>query len=155
LPPAACFGPACRCSRVRRTGHGGAGEDPGVAGHRRGGEGATRDANNVKRDGFRHPAQTLSFFKVTPEKTVIEITPGNGWYSESWRRCCTTRATTLLPWSIRWRCPKAAAVTTSSAAATSLEKKYAAAPAQFGKTAVVAYVRPSRCSARPVQPMWC
>ncbi|OWY84497.1 methyltransferase, partial [Raoultella ornithinolytica] len=41
----------------------------------------TRDANNVKRDGFRHPAQTLSFFKVTPEKTVIEITPGNGWYS--------------------------------------------------------------------------
>ena len=42
----------------------------------------TRDANNVKRDGFRHPAQTLSFFKVTPEKTVIEITPGNGWYSE-------------------------------------------------------------------------
>ena len=42
----------------------------------------TRDANNVKRDGFRHPAQTLSFFKVAPEKTVIEITPGNGWYSE-------------------------------------------------------------------------
>ena len=31
----------------------------------------TRDANNVKRDGFRHPAQTLSFFKVTPEKTVL------------------------------------------------------------------------------------
>ncbi len=42
----------------------------------------TRDANNVKRDGFRHPAQTLSFFKVAPEKTVIEFTPGNGWYSE-------------------------------------------------------------------------
>ena len=48
----------------------------------------TRDANNVKRDGFRHPAQTLSFFKVTPEKTVIEITPATAGTRRSWRRCC-------------------------------------------------------------------
>ena len=78
----------------------------------------TRDANNVKRDGFRHPAQTLSFFKVAPEKTVIEITPATDGIRKSWRRCCMTRATTSLRWSIRWRCPKAVAVTTSSAAAT-------------------------------------
>ena len=43
---------------------------------------STRDPANVKRDGYRHPAQSLAFFSVAPEKTVIEITPGNGWYSE-------------------------------------------------------------------------
>mgnify|MGYP001589344619 CR=1 FL=1 len=41
-----------------------------------------RDPANVKRDAYRHPAQTLSFFGVAPGQTVIEITPGNGWYSE-------------------------------------------------------------------------
>jgi predicted methyltransferase len=30
----------------------------------------------VKRDAYRHPAQTLSFFGVAPGQTVIEITPG-------------------------------------------------------------------------------
>ncbi len=37
-----------------------------------------RDPANVKRDAYRHPAQTLSFFGVAPGQTVIEITPGNG-----------------------------------------------------------------------------
>ncbi|MGV6490867.1 class I SAM-dependent methyltransferase [Stenotrophomonas rhizophila] len=41
-----------------------------------------RDPANVKRDAYRHPAQTLSFFGVAPGQTVIEVTPGNGWYSE-------------------------------------------------------------------------
>lgn len=78
----------------------------------------TRDANNVKRDGYRHPAQTLAFFKVAPEKTVIEITPATAGTRKSWRRCCMTRAITSLPWSTRWPWPKAVAAITSSAAAT-------------------------------------
>ncbi|ATB43181.1 hypothetical protein CYFUS_008661 [Cystobacter fuscus] len=44
--------------------------------------GAWRDPKNVARDGHRHPKQTLGFFGVTPDQTVIEITPGGGWYSE-------------------------------------------------------------------------
>ena len=42
----------------------------------------TRDAANRMRDGYRHPQQTLAFFGVQPNQTVIEITPGGGWYSE-------------------------------------------------------------------------
>jgi predicted methyltransferase len=34
------------------------------------------------RDVYRHPKQTLQFFGIRPDQTVIEITPGGGWYSE-------------------------------------------------------------------------
>jgi predicted methyltransferase len=33
------------------------------------------------RDRYRHPAQTLSFFGVKPDMTVVEMLPGGGWYS--------------------------------------------------------------------------
>nr|WP_246022860.1 methyltransferase [Lysobacter terrigena] len=44
--------------------------------------GSWRDPKNVARDVYRHPKQTLSFFKVRGDQTVIEITPSPGWYSE-------------------------------------------------------------------------
>jgi predicted methyltransferase len=44
--------------------------------------GAWRDPKNVARDQYRHPAGTLSFFDVAPNETLIEITPGGGWYAE-------------------------------------------------------------------------
>jgi predicted methyltransferase len=44
--------------------------------------GSWRDPANVARDIWRHPVQTLAFFGVSPNRTVIEITPGGGWYSE-------------------------------------------------------------------------
>lgn len=44
--------------------------------------GAWRDPANVARDGWRHPKETLDFFAVAPEQTVLEITPGGGWYAE-------------------------------------------------------------------------
>lgn len=34
------------------------------------------------RDSFRHPVETLNFFRVEPEHTVVEIWPGGGWYTE-------------------------------------------------------------------------
>lgn len=34
------------------------------------------------RDRYRHPLETLSFFGVAPDATVIEITPGGGWYTD-------------------------------------------------------------------------
>lgn len=42
----------------------------------------TRTPDNVARDGFRHPAQTLAFFGVEPDQTVVELIPGGGWYTE-------------------------------------------------------------------------
>ena len=40
-----------------------------------------RDADRA-RDDFRHPKETLSFFGVTPDMTVLEVGPGGGWYSK-------------------------------------------------------------------------
>lgn len=36
----------------------------------------------VARDDARNPRQTLLFFGLRPDHTVIEITPGGGWYTE-------------------------------------------------------------------------
>ncbi|KQT32288.1 methyltransferase [Sphingomonas sp. Leaf412] len=41
-----------------------------------------RSEANRARDAWRHPAQTLAFFGVTPAKKVVEFIPGGGWYSE-------------------------------------------------------------------------
>ena len=42
----------------------------------------TRTPANVERDRYRHPAETLAFFGVTPGQTVVEFIPGGGWYTE-------------------------------------------------------------------------
>lgn len=44
--------------------------------------GAWRSDDNKARDAYRHPAATLEFLGVKPGQTVIEITPGGGWYTE-------------------------------------------------------------------------
>ncbi|MCL1104113.1 methyltransferase [Shewanella algicola] len=41
-----------------------------------------RTAENKLRDNHRHPAETLAFFDIKPEQTVIELWPGGGWYAE-------------------------------------------------------------------------
>ncbi|MEP3049835.1 MAG: methyltransferase [Erythrobacter sp.] len=38
-------------------------------------------AEDKARDTFRNPAETLSFFQVEPDHTVIEYAPGGGWYT--------------------------------------------------------------------------
>ena len=43
---------------------------------------ANRTPANVERDGARHPYETLSFFGIAPKMTVIEFSPGGGWYTE-------------------------------------------------------------------------
>ena len=41
-----------------------------------------RSAENKSRDQYRHPRETLEFFGIRPEMTVIEIWPSTGWYTE-------------------------------------------------------------------------
>ncbi len=38
--------------------------------------------DHAARDEYRHPAETMAFFGITPEMTVIEVGPGGGWYTE-------------------------------------------------------------------------
>jgi predicted methyltransferase len=41
-----------------------------------------RSEANRSRDVYRHPTETLTFFGLRPEMTVIELYPGTGWYTE-------------------------------------------------------------------------
>ena len=102
-------------------------------------QGAWRDPANVARDQYRHPKETLGFFGIAPTQTVIEITPGGGWYAEI-----------LAPY-LNDKGQYVAAVVDPAAAAegrsrdyqqknkTALESKFAAAPAQYGKARVTGY----------------
>jgi predicted methyltransferase len=56
----------------------------------RGGDGALdralaaphRSAENRARDPYRHPRETLQFFGLRPDMTVVEVWPGGGWFTE-------------------------------------------------------------------------
>ena len=41
-----------------------------------------RTPANIARDRYRHPAETLRFFGVQPNNSVVELWPGGGWYTE-------------------------------------------------------------------------
>ena len=44
--------------------------------------GEWRSKENQARDKYRHPRETLAFFGVTADQTLLEIWPGGGWYTE-------------------------------------------------------------------------
>ena len=44
--------------------------------------GPQRAAENVARDGARHPVETLTFWGLKPRQTVIELSPGGGYWTE-------------------------------------------------------------------------
>ena len=41
-----------------------------------------RSVAHKARDQYRHPIETLEFFGLKPDMTVIELDPGGGWYTE-------------------------------------------------------------------------
>ncbi len=45
--------------------------------------GAHRSPENIARNSWRHPLETLTFFGIRPDMTVVEVWPGDGgWYTE-------------------------------------------------------------------------
>ncbi len=44
--------------------------------------GEHRSEKNAARDEFRHPRETLEFFGLEEDMTVVELSPGGGWYTE-------------------------------------------------------------------------
>lgn len=45
-------------------------------------DGKHRTEANAARDAARHPYETLAFFGIKPNMTVVELSPGGGWYTE-------------------------------------------------------------------------
>lgn len=41
-----------------------------------------RPDSSKARDRYRHPVKTLQFFGIRPDMTVLELWPGDGWYTE-------------------------------------------------------------------------
>jgi len=44
--------------------------------------GKQRSVEHKSRDKYRHPQQTLDFFELKDNMTVVEVWPGQGWYTE-------------------------------------------------------------------------
>jgi predicted methyltransferase len=44
--------------------------------------GAHRSPENIARNAYRHPVETLEFFGIQPDMRVVEIWPGGAWYTE-------------------------------------------------------------------------
>lgn len=94
--------------------------------------GSWRSAPDKARDVYRHPKATLQFFGLQPDETVIEITPGGGWYSE------------ILAPLLRDNGHYIAAVPGGSGAegrqdAEALRAKFKADPAEYGKASIVVF----------------
>ena len=45
-------------------------------------DGPQRSAENTARDGARHPVETLTFWGLKPKQTVVELSPGGGYWTE-------------------------------------------------------------------------
>lgn len=45
-------------------------------------KGKHREQQNIERDKYRHPKETLTYFGLQPGMTVVEIWPSKGWYTE-------------------------------------------------------------------------
>jgi predicted methyltransferase len=98
--------------------------------------GPQRSAANKARDKYRHPLETLTFFGIKPDMTVVEIWPGNGWYAEI-----------LAPFlKDRGRLYEAVG---SGAGAKAFEEKLKADPAVYGEVTVTVLQPPAKTEIAP------
>jgi len=85
-----------------------------------------RSSADKARDQYRHPRETLEFFGIRPGQTVIEITPGTGWYAAILAPLLRGEGTYLAAVA-KPRKPAGEAAANKSA----LEKLFASDPAEF------------------------
>ncbi|MGN2254017.1 class I SAM-dependent methyltransferase [Frateuria sp. GZRe12] len=92
-----------------------------------------RPADQRARDTYRHPKETLTFFELRPDQTVIEITPGGGWYAQILAPLLRDNGHYIAA----EKQPSADEEARSDDSA--LRKLFAAHPAQFGQAAIVTF----------------
>jgi len=98
-----------------------------------------RSADNRARDRFRHPVQTLTFLGVQPQHTVIEITPGGGWYAEILAPLLREHGQYIAAVVDPATLPEGGGRNYQQGAFDGLARKFSSAPAQFDRASVVAY----------------
>ncbi|MEO8808761.1 MAG: methyltransferase [Rhodanobacter sp.] len=95
--------------------------------------GSWRSEGDRARDVYRHPKATLQFFGVRPDQTLIEITPGGGWYSEILAPLLNDNGHYIAAVAA----PKAGAEARRDGSA--LQRKFAADTAQYGHAQTVEF----------------
>ena len=94
--------------------------------------GSHRSSTNAARDNWRHPYETLMFFGIKPNMTVVELSPGGGWYTEI-----------LAPYLRDNGKLIAAGAAFDPAKPSGFKKKLDANPAVFGKVVPGVFAPPS------------
>lgn len=92
-----------------------------------------RPAEQRARDRYRHPKETLAFFELRPDQTVIEITPGGGWYAQILAPLLRDDGHYVAAEK------QPSADTEARSDDSALRKLFAAHPAQFGQAAIVRF----------------
>jgi predicted methyltransferase len=102
-------------------------------------DGNWRTPANVLRDEYRHPAQTLAFFGLKPDQTVVEITPGGGWYAEILAPYLRDGGKYIAAVVDPQALPAGGGRDYQQRSRDGLAKKFAESPAQFDRATEVAY----------------
>lgn len=97
----------------------------------------SRPGAESARDQYRHPLQTLTFFGIKPDMTVVEIWPGEGWYTDI-----------LAPYLKDDG--KLYAAINSGENAKEYKQKLADNPARFGRVVVTTLDPPDKMKIAPV-----
>jgi predicted methyltransferase len=98
---------------------------------------AHRSEANRARDKYRHPAETLSFFGLTETQTVVEISPGGGWYTEILAPLLNERGTYLAALNDPEKASNERAKAYYAKQNAEFEAKFKANPELYGKAAMV------------------
>jgi predicted methyltransferase len=106
--------------------------------------GPHRSAANVARDVWRHPKETLAFFGLTPEMTVVEISPGGGWYTEILAPYLRDKGQLILAAD-----DPASGVAYYQRSAERLAKRLQAQPALYDKVQVLPFEVPGKLDLGP------
>ncbi len=100
--------------------------------------GAHRAAADSARDQYRHPLETLTWFGIKDNMTVVEIWPGGGWYTDILAPLLKDHGTYY-----------AAGAGPESEGAKKFQEKLAANPDLFGKVQVTVLAPPQELEIAP------
>jgi predicted methyltransferase len=107
--------------------------------------GSHRSEANRARDVYRHPRETLSFFGLQPDMTVVEIWPGGGWYTEVLAPVVRGSGTLYAAhFYVDEKSPRYMA-----SARESFQKKLAAEPALYDQVRITAFGAPDHLDIAP------
>ncbi|MEH2268267.1 MAG: methyltransferase domain-containing protein [Nostoc sp.] len=98
-----------------------------------------RSVANRNRDKYRHPAQTLEFFGLRQNMTVVELWPGSGWYTEILAPFLAAKGQLIV----------ANLAPSTSKSALAFQEKLAANPEIFGKVKVAQINPPNELTLAP------